>query len=249
MAVYTRQDTTDNIATGKVINASDFDNEYNAIETAFNASSGHKHDGTSAEGARITVLGNAGQVSTDGTTIFSTSTGVVGLGKTNFVFKDMHVDNIVIDGNTITTITSGNLIVDPYTYKLEVRGGTAGGNTSGMIQLNCENNSHGQTIQAQPHGVGVTNKMLLPTGADSTLVSLVSADTLENKTLTTATLTTSVFSGVSTTASGNLQVKPATNILEVQGDGTGGPTGVAGQIQLNCHVNRTTICSSKHISQ
>ena len=237
MAGYTRQDTTDNIATGKVINASDFDNEYNAIETAFNASSGHKHDGTSAEGARITVIGNAGQVSTDGTTIFSTSTGVVGLGKTNFVFKDMHVDNIVIDGNTITTITSGNLIVDPYTYKLEVRGGTAGGNTSGMIQLNCENISHGQSIQARPHGVGVTNKMLLPTGADSTIVSLVSADTLENKTLTTATLTTSVFSGVSTTASGNLQVKPATNILEVQGDGTGGPTGVAGQIQLNCHVN------------
>ena len=28
MAGYTRQDTTDNIATGKVINASDFDNEY-----------------------------------------------------------------------------------------------------------------------------------------------------------------------------------------------------------------------------
>ena len=35
MAGYTRQDTTDNIATGKVINASDFDNEYNAIQTAF----------------------------------------------------------------------------------------------------------------------------------------------------------------------------------------------------------------------
>ena len=188
MAGYTRQDTTDNIATGKVINASDFDNEYNAIETAFNASSGHKHDGTSAEGARITVIGNAGQVSTDGTTIFSTSTGVVGLGKTNFVFKDMHVDNIVIDGNTITTITSGNLIVDPYTYKLEVRGGTAGGNTSGMIQLNCENNSHGQTIQAQPQRLGSTNKMLLPQGADSTLVSRVSVDTLENKTLTTPTI-------------------------------------------------------------
>ena len=29
MAGYTRQDTNDNIATGKVINASDFDNEYN----------------------------------------------------------------------------------------------------------------------------------------------------------------------------------------------------------------------------
>tara|TARA_R100001079_G_scaffold27842_2_gene14002 strand:+ start:11170 stop:13002 length:1833 start_codon:yes stop_codon:yes gene_type:complete len=233
MAGYTRQDTNDNIATGKVINASDFDNEYNAIQTAFNASTGHKHDGTAAEGARITVIGPAGKFNTDANAFFPTNTGTVGLGKQNFVFKDLHIDNIVADGNTISTITSGNLIVDPYTYKLEVKGGTTGGSTSGMIQLNCENNSHGQTIQAQPHSAGVTNKMLLPAGADSTLVSLVSADTLENKTLTTATLTTPIFSGISTTGSGNLQVKPATSILEVQGDGSS----VEGQIKLNCHVN------------
>tara|TARA_R100000329_G_scaffold9771_1_gene11118 strand:- start:1408 stop:3261 length:1854 start_codon:yes stop_codon:yes gene_type:complete len=233
MAGYTRQDTNDNIATGKVINASDFDNEYNAIQTAFNASTGHKHDGTAAEGARITVIGPSGKFSTDANAFFPTNTATVGLGKTSFVFKDLHIDNIVADGNTISTITSGNLIVDPYTYKLEVKGGTTGGSTSGMIQLNCENNSHGQTIQAQPHSAGVTNKMLLPAGADSTLVSLVSTDTLTNKTLTTATLTTPVFSGISTTASGNLQVKPATSILEVQGDGNS----VEGQIKLNCHVN------------
>ncbi len=238
MAGYTRQDTNDNIATGKVINASDFDNEYNAIQTAFNASTGHKHDGTAAEGARITVIGPSGKFSTDANAFFPTNTATVGLGKQNFVFKDLHIDNIVADGNTISTITSGNLIVDPYTYKLEVKGGTTGGSTSGMIQLNCENNSHGQTIQAQPHSAGVTNKMLLPAGADSTLVSLVSTDTLTNKTLTTPalttpTLTTPIFSGISTTASGNLQVKPATSILEVQGDGSS----VEGQIKLNCHVN------------
>ena len=238
MAGYTRQDTNDNIATGKVINASDFDNEYNAIQTAFNASTGHKHDGTAAEGARITVIGPSGKFSTDANAFFPTNTATVGLGKTSFVFKDLHIDNIVADGNTISTITSGNLIVDPYTYKLEVKGGTTGGSTSGMIQLNCENNSHGQTIQAQPHSAGVTNKMLLPAGADSTLVSLVSTDTLTNKTLTTPalttpTLTTPIFSGISTTASGNLQVKPATSILEVQGDGNS----VEGQIKLNCHVN------------
>ena len=57
--------------------------------------------------------------------------------------------------------------------------------------------------------------------------------TLTTHALTTPTLTTPIFSGISTTASGNLQVKPATNILEVQGDGSS----VVGQIQLNCHVN------------
>ena len=114
MAGYTRQDTNDNIATGKVINASDFDNEYNAIQSAFNASSGHKHDGTSAEGARITVIGPAGQATTDANAFFSTTTGTIGLGKTGNVWKDLHVDNIKIDGNTVSTInTNGNIELSP----------------------------------------------------------------------------------------------------------------------------------------
>jgi len=59
------------------------------------------------------------------------------------------------------------------------------GNTnSGAIQFNCESNSHGQILIAQPHSASVTNTMLLPAGANSTLVSLVSTDTLTNKTLT-----------------------------------------------------------------
>ena len=59
-----------------------------------------------------------------------------------------------------------------------------GNSNSGAIQLNCEANTHGQIIKAQPHSASITNTMLLPAGADSTLVSLVSADTLTNKTLT-----------------------------------------------------------------
>jgi hypothetical protein len=59
-----------------------------------------------------------------------------------------------------------------------------GDTNSGAIQFNCEANSHGQILKAQPHSASVTNVMLLPAGADSTLVSLVSTDTLTNKTLT-----------------------------------------------------------------
>jgi len=59
-----------------------------------------------------------------------------------------------------------------------------GNSNSGAIQLNCESNSHGQILQGQPHSASVTNTMLLPAGANSTLVSLVSTDTLTNKTLT-----------------------------------------------------------------
>ena len=59
-----------------------------------------------------------------------------------------------------------------------------GSGNSGAIQLNCEANSHGQILKSQPHSASATNTMLLPEGANSTLVSLVSSDTLTNKTLT-----------------------------------------------------------------
>jgi len=59
-----------------------------------------------------------------------------------------------------------------------------GSGNSGAIQLNCESNSHGQILKSQPHSASATNTMLLPEGANSTLVSLVSTDTLTNKTLT-----------------------------------------------------------------
>ena len=60
-----------------------------------------------------------------------------------------------------------------------------GNSNSGAIQFNCESNSHGQILKAQPHSAAVTNEMLLPDGANSTLVSLVATQTLTNKTLTT----------------------------------------------------------------
>jgi len=60
-----------------------------------------------------------------------------------------------------------------------------GDTNSGAIQFNCESNSHGQIVIAQPHSAAVTNTLTLPAGASSTLVSLVSEDTLTNKTLTT----------------------------------------------------------------
>ena len=115
--------------------------------------------------------------------------------------------NASVIGGTTTT-ASGNLIVDPATKIVEVRGG---GSTEGQIQLNCRANSHGQKIVAQPHSAGVTNEMLLPAGANSTLVSRVSTDTLTNKTIalgsntvsgTTAQFNTALSDGSFTTLAG-----------------------------------------------
>ncbi len=75
------------------------------------------------------------------------------------------------------------------TGHLTVRGNT----NSGAIQFNCELNSHGQIVIAQPHSAGVTNTLTLPAGASSTLVSLVSTDILTNKTLTSPKIGTSIL--------------------------------------------------------
>ena len=56
---YVRNDTGNNIADGNVINASDLDGEFDAVQAAFNASTGHSHDGTTGEGPQITTTGLA----------------------------------------------------------------------------------------------------------------------------------------------------------------------------------------------
>lgn len=57
MAGYVRQSTyTD----GDVIQASDSNNEFSALLDAFNNSTGHAHDGTTAEGPVIGLIGDAG---------------------------------------------------------------------------------------------------------------------------------------------------------------------------------------------
>ena len=56
---YVRNDTGNNIADGNVINASDLDGEFDAIVSAFNASTGHSHDGSTGEGPQIDTDGIA----------------------------------------------------------------------------------------------------------------------------------------------------------------------------------------------
>jgi len=90
--------------------------------------------------------------------------------------------NLDLNGADIVTTSNASLDLAPNgTGTVVVRGNT----NSGAITYNCESNSHGQKIQAQPHSASATNTMLLPEGANSTLVSRVSVDTLTNKTLTT----------------------------------------------------------------
>jgi len=70
MASYTRQST---INDGDTITAALFNNEFNQLLAAFNNSTGHKHDGTTAEGPVIGLIGDAGETSPNNKVLIDTS--------------------------------------------------------------------------------------------------------------------------------------------------------------------------------
>ena len=88
---------------------------------------------------------------------------------------------------TITSAAAANLIVKPGTSIIEVQGN--GTSVEGAIKLNCAINSHGQTIKAQPHSEAITNTMLMPKGANSTLVSEATETGVTSETVATGTST------------------------------------------------------------
>ena len=75
-----------------------------------------------------------------------------------------------------------------------------GTSVQGALRLNCENNTHGQVLQSQPHSAAQSNYCVLPSGTGTqgspdSLVSASSTDTLTNKTLTSALLNTKAQAG------------------------------------------------------
>ncbi len=133
MAGYTRQSS---INDNDTITAAIFNNEYNQLLAAFNNATGHKHDGTAAEGPVIALIGDAGlttplnkiQIDTGNDTIdFSidvsgtsteqfnlqdgaivpTTNNDIDLGTSSLQFKDAFFDGTVtLDGLTIGSATS-----------------------------------------------------------------------------------------------------------------------------------------------
>tara|TARA_A200000113_G_scaffold65794_2_gene56994 strand:+ start:2677 stop:3504 length:828 start_codon:yes stop_codon:yes gene_type:complete len=94
MAGYTRQAAA-NIVTGSVIDADDFNDEYNQVQSAFNASTGHTHDGTAGEGAPIETIGPSQDVVATASTLRPKTTNAVDLGTSALQYKDAYFDGAV----------------------------------------------------------------------------------------------------------------------------------------------------------
>jgi hypothetical protein len=172
---------------------------------------GVSFDGT----ANINLPGvnSAGNQNTSGTA--ATVTGAAQSAITSVgTLTTLTVDNLTINANKIESINAGGAIeLAPKTTGVV----TVIGNTNdGAITLNCTSNTHGQTIKSQPHSASATNTMLLPLGANSTLVSLVSADTLTNKTLTSPVV------NVTSDATGDVYYRNASGLFtRLAAGGTG----------------------------
>ena len=110
---YTRNDTTNNIADGNVINAADLDGEFDAIVTAL-GTGGHTHDGTAAEGGPVTVLGPAQDFVVSASIVSPKTDNTLDLGTSTLEFKDLyldgtaHIDTLDVDENANI---DGNLVV------------------------------------------------------------------------------------------------------------------------------------------
>ena len=115
---YTRNDTGNNIADGNVINASDLDGEFDAIVAAFNASSGHTHDGSTGEGPPIEAAGianNAVELGTKTTGNYvATITGGTGIASTGATSGETIAHTLSVDLSELTDMTQTIVGTDEF---------------------------------------------------------------------------------------------------------------------------------------
>jgi len=117
---YTRNDASNNIANGNVIDAADLDGEFDAIESAF-GTSGHSHDGTSAEGGAITVVGPSQEFRGDGSSWYPKSDATYDLGKSTASFDVAYVESINLAGTGITASAAEINYTDGVTSAIQTQ--------------------------------------------------------------------------------------------------------------------------------
>ena len=163
---YTRNDTSNNIADGNVINASDLDGEFDALQSAFDASSGHSHDGTTGEGPQIAAAGianNAVALGTKTTGNYVATGAVSGVGLSGSASAEgatFTVTSNATNANTANTIVSrdasGNFSAGTITAALT---GDVTGNVSGTSG-STTGNAATATALATGRTIGMTGDVV-----------------------------------------------------------------------------------------
>jgi hypothetical protein len=168
MAGYTRQAAA-NITTGSVIDADDFNDEYNQVQSAFNASTGHTHDGTAAEGAPIEKIGPSQDLVVTASQVRPKTTNALDLGTSALQFKDGHFDGTVkTDGLTVdeNATVAGNLTVTGQINGQIQAGAVSNISTTNITEGNNQYFTQARARQSLSAGSGISYNN--STGAIST---------------------------------------------------------------------------------
>jgi len=207
MAGYAARQST--YVDGDVIDAADSNDEFDAILGAFGTVSGHAHDGTAGEGARITVVGTAADNVTFGTALTPDADGTIDIGTVGAQFKDLYINGVgYIDGLQLTSGATVSTILDEDTMSSDSATALA---TQQSIKAYVDSQVTAQDLDFQGDSGGALSIDLdsevltiaggtgidtsgssntLTVAIDSTVVTLAGSQTLTNKTLTSPVIST-----------------------------------------------------------
>jgi len=156
--------------------------------------------------------------------------------------------NLDVNGKDIISTSNGDIDFTPNGTGAVVFKGVSsnGGNGAGRFKLNCEQNSHGITIQGPPHSAGANYTLTLPNDDGSSGQFLQSNG---SGVLSFATVTTDLVADTSPQLGGNLDVQSSeittstsNGNIKLTPNGSGfieikGASGNDGTLQLNCSAN------------
>ena len=206
MAGYSARQST--YTDGDVINAADSNDEFNQVLAAFNASTGHNHDGTAGEGSRITVVGTAADNVTFGAALTPDADNTIDIGTSGAEFKDLYldgvayVDSIAMPTTTVTDILdednmssdSATALATQQSIKAYVDSQVTAqdldfsADTGGALSIDLDSESLTLTGGTGIDTSGSSNTVTF--AIDSTVATLTGSQTLTNKTLTAPVIST-----------------------------------------------------------